>query len=119
MSPILIIEDDKEIREALSSFLEIEGYAVVAAEDGRKGLEIVQNHSGPSLILLDLFMPQMGGLEFLKRYSELNSEVPVVICSACPPDHTTFVEAKALAQHALTKPIDIDQVLALARRYYH
>lgn len=117
MKSILIIEDDREIRETLQSFLEIEGFQVVSAANGKLGLEKVQLDKKPSLIFLDLFMPQMSGLEFLKNYSHFSEKSPVVLFSAAPSDHEEFVEAKRYSDHALKKPLDIDQVLGFAKQY--
>ena len=119
MKPILIIEDDKDIRETLQNFLEVEGFKVIAAENGQKGLEKVQDlkRLPPSLIFLDLFMPQMGGLEFLKKYTKLQQQSPIVLCSACPKDHAEFIEARSYTDFAISKPLDIDRVLELAHQY--
>lgn len=117
MKSILIIEDDRDIRETLQTFLETEGYAVSSAENGRKGLEKIKVSPKPSLIFLDLFMPQMSGLEFLKNYSQLKEKTPVVLCTAAPSDHEEFIEAQNYSDYALKKPLDIDRVLDLARQY--
>lgn len=117
MKSILIIEDDRDIRETLQTFLETEGYAVTSAENGRKGLEKIKAAPKPSLIFLDLFMPQMSGLEFLRNYSQLHVDTPVVLCTACPTDHEEFIEAQSYSDYALKKPLDIDRVLDLAKLY--
>jgi DNA-binding NtrC family response regulator len=119
MKPILIIEDDRDIRETLQNFLEVEGFNVISAENGKKALEKVQDLKlpQPSLIFLDLFMPQMSGLEFLKHYARMEQQSPVVLCSACPTDHAEFIEARSYTNYAISKPLDIDKVLDLARRY--
>lgn len=119
MKFILIVEDDRDIRESFQSYLEIEGFNVIAAENGKKALEKVQNtqHAQPSLIFLDLFMPHMSGLEFLKEYSQMDSQSPVVLCTACPRDHEEFIQANKYAEHALSKPIDIDKALDYAKFY--
>jgi signal transduction histidine kinase/DNA-binding response OmpR family regulator len=82
-APVLIVEDDPDTREMLQRMLEREGFSVAQAEDGRAGLDRVAEHR-PSLILLDLLMPQMNGFEFL---AELQSRpewrsIPVVVVTA-------------------------------------
>jgi signal transduction histidine kinase/DNA-binding response OmpR family regulator len=82
-APVLVVEDDPDTREMLHRMLEREGFAVAEAEDGRAGLERVAEHR-PSLILLDLLMPQMNGFEFL---AELQARpdwrsIPVVVVTA-------------------------------------
>ena len=120
MKSILIIEDDRDTRETLQSYLKIEGYDVISAENGLKGLEKLDEVAiGPSLIFVDLFMPQMSGLDFLKNYSELYSESRIVLISACPVDNPDFIEAQSYSDFAISKPFDLNQVLDLARQYVH
>jgi len=82
-APVLVVEDDADTREMLQRMLEREGFSVAEAADGRAGLERVAEQR-PSLILLDLLMPQMNGFEFL---AELQSRpewrsIPVVVVTA-------------------------------------
>src|SRR2546423_11244266 len=83
---ILVVEDDLDIREALTQILQEEGYAVRAAANGRDALDAASDGSVPSLILLDLMMPVMNGWEF--RAEQLKdarlANVPVLIISADP-----------------------------------
>ena len=67
VAKILIVEDDKDLNNAYCIILKNEGHEVVSAFDGKEALEAVNSFS-PDLILLDLLMPIMGGLEFLKKY---------------------------------------------------
>jgi DNA-binding response OmpR family regulator len=64
---VLIIEDDELLREVYATKLELEGFAVVTARNGAEGLEKATS-SEPDVILLDMLMPQMNGLEFLRAY---------------------------------------------------
>lgn len=68
MANILIVEDDKDLNNAYSIILESEGYTVASAFDGKEALKILKDFA-PDLILLDLLMPIMGGLEFLQNYN--------------------------------------------------
>jgi CheY-like chemotaxis protein len=82
--PILIVEDDEDIRESLQGFLELQGYEVVAVSHGREALEYLQHLPRPALVLLDMAMPVMDGhrlLTFRKENARFR-EVPVVIVSA-------------------------------------
>jgi CheY-like chemotaxis protein len=84
---ILIVEDDEGVCEALTNLLAEEGYVVEVARDGREAWERLQKHpEPPSLILLDLMMPNMNGEEFRARQlSEPRlADIPVVILSAMP-----------------------------------
>ncbi len=80
MARILIVEDDRDLNNAYSIILKNEGHEVVEAYDGQEALSKVKDFS-PDLILLDLLMPIMGGLEFLQHYDLLkaHSNVKVLI----------------------------------------
>src|SRR5947207_15447872 len=83
---ILIVEDDFDIREALTQILEDEGFQVRCASNGREALEVATSGPAPRLILLDLMMPVMNGWQF--RAEQLKdprlAEVPVLVISADP-----------------------------------
>lgn len=76
MAKILVVEDDKDLNNAYTIILESEGHKVVSVHNGREALKAVEDFS-PDLILLDLLMPIMGGLEFLQHY-DLASKHPEV-----------------------------------------
>jgi CheY-like chemotaxis protein len=112
---ILIVEDDADIRETLASTLENFGYGVTTARNGREALELLARLAPrPRLILLDMMMPVMGGLEFLaaQRADQDIARVPVVVVSAY-----SAVAQSAGAQEFLSKPVDLDDLLACAARY--
>jgi CheY-like chemotaxis protein len=111
MSTILIVEDDIDIREALSEVLNDEGYQVAVAGHGREALDMIGAGLRPSLILLDLMMPVMNGWqfaeEFQSRYGDLHT--PIIALSA-----DANIEAKALglgAKSFLKKPVLIEDLL--------
>lgn len=81
---ILIIEDDLPTREALRRTLESMGYMAHVAVNGRSGLDWLANHPAPSLILLDLMMPEMDGFEFLRELRKMPAfvEIPVIVVTA-------------------------------------
>jgi len=114
MSPgktILIVEDDRDVRESLAVFLEGEGYSVFEAEDGKQALVRLRSSSDVCLILLDLFMPVMNGWAF--RAEQLRdpslATIPVIMISA---DAGTSQKATALgAVDAMVKPIEFDRLL--------
>lgn len=76
MAAILVVEDDKDLNAAYTLILEKSGYTVKSAYDGQAALEVLKDFE-PDLILLDLLMPIMGGLEFLQNY-ELTDKHPNV-----------------------------------------
>src|SRR5260370_26398432 len=81
--PVLIVDDDLEVRQLLRRMLESEGYPVVEAENGRVALERLREVS-PSVILLDLMMPEMDGFDFVAelRRHEVWREIPIVVVTA-------------------------------------
>jgi adenylate cyclase len=81
---ILVVEDDLSTREALCRSLASMGYAAQVAVDGRSGLDWLTNHPAPSLILLDLMMPEMDGFEFLRELRQRPAlvDIPVIVVTA-------------------------------------
>lgn len=113
---VLVVDDDRDIRETLAEILTDEGYEVLTARNGAEGLAIVAEQR-PGLVLLDLFMPVMDGAEF--RRQQLSdpeiADVPVVVISAAAGLERK-VEPLALAGW-LEKPIHIDALFAMVGRY--
>jgi CheY-like chemotaxis protein len=114
--PVLIVDDDRDIRETLAEILADEGYEVHTARNGAEGLELVAS-ARPGLVLLDLFMPVMDGLEFRRHQRDDPSiaDVPVVVISAAAGLERK-VENLALAGW-LEKQIHIDALFAIVGRY--
>jgi CheY-like chemotaxis protein len=77
---ILVVEDDRQLRKALVTTLEGQGYKVISAQDGEEGLKLAQIKS-PTLLILDLLMPKMNGQEMLKllRKNPKTKQIPVII----------------------------------------
>ena len=80
MAKILVIEDDRGIRNLLEALLSHKGYRVLLAENGEKGFELLRQ-ARPDVILLDLKMPEMDGLTVLRHIRSLNLTQPVIIYS--------------------------------------
>ena len=112
-NPILIVEDDDDIRDALADALELAGYRVVSARHGQAALDWLRHSPQPRLILLDLMMPVMDGWQF--RREQLKSpelaRIPVIVFSACMSPLPTAVDGY------LKKPVDTDHLLSLVSRY--
>jgi CheY-like chemotaxis protein len=81
---VLIVEDDRSIREMMKSVLEIEGFTIVAANNGREGIDAIRGSHPPDVILLDMMMPVMNGWDFLDfvRANAMTAKIPVVVVSA-------------------------------------
>lgn len=111
--PILLVDDDDDIRESVRTLLEDEGYSVVLAEDGVRALELLRDGLRPSLVLLDLMMPGMDGwtvLEEAQNDIHLNTLPFVVFTAAMPCDRERIVR-----RPTLRKPIDPDLLLDMVR----
>ena len=77
-SKILVIDDESDLRAAFRAVLTDEGFSVITAADGMEGVQKNKEHN-PDVIILDLKMPKMGGMETLKRIRETDKEVRVII----------------------------------------
>lgn len=116
-SYVLIIEDEFAIREALTEFLEDEGFTVMGATHGQEALDYLQTAEPPALILLDLRMPVMNGVQFLellRNIPQMNS-VPVVLMSADTSGQYE-VPPNTVVEH-LNKPVRLTSVLDIVERY--
>lgn len=114
---ILIVDDDADIREALVDVLSDHGYVASSVANGREALELLRAGDQPGLILLDLMMPVMDGVEFRREQLEDPTlrELPVVLISA---GNDLGRQASLLgAADAVQKPIDLSRLLtAIARQ---
>ncbi len=111
---ILIVEDEKGIQEILKMALEMEGYQVFTADNGKEGLELLPKMPTPCLILLDLMMPVMNGWEFAEALSKemTLATIPVVIVTAYG-ERAESIPSKGV----LKKPIDLDALLRIANEW--
>jgi CheY-like chemotaxis protein len=111
MRTVLIVEDEVTTRDALIELLEKNGHRIVTAGDGQEALQRLSNVPRPSLILLDLIMPRMDGWEFLRRQSTdpAIAGIPTIVLSGS--------SLPAGAKHQLTKPINVERLLALVNQY--
>ncbi len=111
--PVLIVDDDHDIREAMHEALCAEGYPVAVAHNGQEALELVRRQGPPSLILVDLMMPVMDGQTFIQRLRQdpAHHTVPVFLVTA------SGRAAMPGAQGVLDKPFDLDTLLALVAAY--
>ena len=115
---VLIVDDDRNIREMLTEMLTDEGYAIATATDGLDALsQLRARPQVPCLILLDLMMPNMNGWEFCvaQQQDPRLSPIPVVVISA-RADLDRAVAQIPVAGH-LSKPIDIDRLLHIVERH--
>jgi len=116
---ILIVDDNADARMSLGILLRLVGFAVDTASDGQSALEYLRDHLPPSLIVLDLRMPGMGGLQFLdiRRGQPLLSAIPVIVCSG-EPEWTVgeFLDGAAFHQKGADPMSLIEAVRAICDR---
>jgi DNA-binding response OmpR family regulator len=106
---VLVVEDDRAIREMIVAALAEAGYAVAAARNGAEGLERCRLF-GPDVVVLDLMMPEVDGVEFLKRRPAEGCEVPVVVMSAA--FHRRSLPEDIPVDALIEKPFAIDAFLS-------
>ncbi len=111
---ILVIEDEPDLRAGLQHNLELEGFKVMTSADGRDGLRKAKDGQA-SLILLDLMLPGMPGLEVLRHLRETGREIPVIIISAKGQDRDKVQGLELGADDYLTKPFGLSELLARIR----
>jgi DNA-binding response OmpR family regulator len=115
MSRILLVEDEDKIARVLQLELEHDGYKVTIAKDGRSGLELALTNPGFDLILLDIMLPELSGIEVLRRIRQADSTIPIILLTA---RDTVPARVSGLDQGAndyVTKPFAIEELLARIR----
>jgi DNA-binding NtrC family response regulator len=105
MKTILIVDDERDFCTLLSDSLSLEGYRVLTAQNGRKALERVAKET-PDLVLMDIKMPGMNGIEVLERIKKVKEETPVIILTAYGTLETARKAMKLGADDYVTKPVD-------------
>jgi two-component system response regulator VicR len=115
MSTILVVDDEYLIADILSFALEDEGFMVVTASNGRKGLEILDRER-PALIITDFMMPVMDGLEFATAVRALPSvgQLPIILMSGAQAH--IGMQRSDLFDAVLAKPFDIDLIIAEVKK---
>ncbi|MDG2227067.1 MAG: sigma-54 dependent transcriptional regulator [Flavobacteriales bacterium] len=114
MTKILVIDDERPIRSTLKEILEFEKFSVETAEDGKAGLNLILKNKY-DLILCDIKMPKMDGMEVLDKITENNIETPVVMISGHGNVETAVEAIKKGAYDFIQKPLDLNRTLVTLR----
>ncbi|MFH1292650.1 MAG: response regulator, partial [Pseudomonadota bacterium] len=109
MAKILVIDDEKIIRERMAKLLELDDYETFSAESGPKGLEIFKKEK-PDIVLLDIKMPGMDGIEVLKKIKEESKETQVIIMTGHGGVETAIEALKEGAFGYIQKPVSYDEL---------
>ncbi len=112
---ILVVDDEQSILETLTGILEDEGYHVVTASSGKSALAEF-SYSAPDIVLLDVWMPDMDGIETLKRMRERKKDVCIIMISGHSNIDTAVHAIKLGAYDFLEKPLSLEKILILVRR---
>jgi two-component system nitrogen regulation response regulator NtrX len=114
MSKILVIDDQQSIRKTLKEILEYENFEIDEAEDGQKGLDMARKN-GYDVILCDIKMPKLDGIEFLDKIMAEGSDIPVIMISGHGNIDTAVEAIKKGAYDYIAKPIDLNRLLVTVR----
>lgn len=114
MADILIIDDEKAIRKTLSEILSFEGYKIVEAADGEEGLKAFKSRSF-DVVLCDIKMPKIDGIEFLQKAGEINPDTPIIMISGHGNIETAVEAVKKGAYDYISKPPDLNRLLITIR----
>jgi two-component system response regulator MprA len=111
---VLVVDDDPQLREALTRALELDGYDVSTASNGAKALEAVSGHR-PDVMVLDVMMPYVGGLDVCRTLRGRNDRVPILVLTARDEVGDRVAGLDAGADDYLTKPFALDELRARLR----
>lgn len=114
MSNILIIDDEKAIRKTLSEILSYEGYKIDEAGDGEEGLKKLKEKEF-DVVLCDIKMPKIDGIEFLEKSREINADTPIIMISGHGTIETAVEAVKKGAYDYISKPPDLNRLLITIR----
>ena len=107
---VLIVDDEPNARSGLEKLLRQEDYAVDAAADGVSALQIATEHP-PDVVVTDLKMPKMDGMELLQKLRAMYQDVPVIVVTAFGEVATAVQAMRVGADDFLTKPVDFDALI--------
>ena len=110
---ILVVDDERKLREMLRVYLEQEGYRVVEAPNGRDAL-FAARQERPDFVILDLMMPEMGGYDFLRAYAR-EGQAPVIMLTARIEDTDKILGLELGADDYVTKPFNVRELVARLR----
>jgi DNA-binding response OmpR family regulator len=113
MPDLLLIEDDTELREVIREAVEIAGYSVTVARDGEEGLTLLNDGLQPSIIMCDVVLPHMNGLEFLSLVRSASHLRNITFISMSGDDQMKKAALKAGATYYLVKPFSFHDLYAM------
>ena len=112
---ILVVDDERAVRESLRRALELEGYEIELADDGIAALEALEANGEPDAMILDVLMPGLDGLEVARRVRREGSRLPILMLTARVEVDDRVAGLDAGADDYVTKPFALDELLARVR----
>jgi two-component system response regulator MprA len=112
---ILVVDDERAVRESLRRALELEGYEIELADDGIAALEALEANGEPDAMILDILMPGLDGLEVARRLRREGSRLPILMLTARVEVDDRVAGLDAGADDYVTKPFALDELLARVR----
>jgi two-component system response regulator HydG len=112
---VLVVDDEASARSGLEKLLRQEGHNVDVAEDGESALRVAAEHP-PDVVVTDLKMPKMDGIELLRKLHEQDPNLPVIVATAFGDVNTAVQAMRAGAEDYVTKPVDFDALLVALER---
>ena len=114
---VLIVDDDQDIVTMLQDRLDASGYRTFCANDGQRGLELIEQES-PNLVLLDLYLPRLKGMDVLKRMAQNKQidDIPVIVMTAAGTIPDAVEAMRQGAYDFLTKPLEKDHLLIVIQK---
>ena len=117
MEKILIVDDDKDMRDILSDIIKLEGYEAITADDGRKALKKIRMHS-PDLVLLDIRLPEMDGMKVLEEIKKIDKDLIAIMLTAYGGVKDAVHSMKLGAFDYITKPFDNEEIVLNIKRAF-
>mgnify|MGYP000850124688 CR=1 FL=1 len=115
MYSILVCDDEKDIVSALKIYLMADGYQVFEAYNGKEVLEVLKSHD-IHLVLMDIMMPEMDGIQALKKIKETDPNASVIMCSAMGQQAMVIESIQSGAKDFIVKPFQADRVLEAVQK---
>ena len=110
---VLVVDDEAKLRDMVRLYLEREGFRVVEAANGREAL-FAARYEKPDLVLLDLMMPEMGGYDFIRHFTQ-ESDAPIIVLTARLEESDKVVGLELGADDYVTKPFGVQELIARVR----
>ena len=118
MERILIVDDDKDLRFNLSCILKEAGHEVIAAGDGKQALNVFSRRV-PDLVLLDIGLPGMDGVELLEAMKKIEKDLPIIMLTARSDAKSAVKAMKSGAFDYITKPFDNEELSLIIKKALH